>query len=168
MSTMSTMRQCDCGAYRLAEKIDGQWRWQGGCRACDTIERLRILLDAGTRVTTRESPSRLRERLERAEREADRLHAKVDEMERAHPKEIRKAFEMCPMRGGKPPVGPRCESPSEGIPDVDDFAEDWARQLIIRLANVVREQGDADDIIDAVREAMEEAEEMLGTSEDWN
>ena len=83
MSTMSTMRQCDCGAYRLAEKIDGQWRWQGGCRACDTIERLRILLDAGTRVTTRESPSRLRERLERAEREADRLHAKVDEMEGA-------------------------------------------------------------------------------------
>lgn len=165
---MDSMRLCKCGAYRLASLVDQKWTWQVGCKACDTIERLRILLDSGVRVTTRDSPSRLRERLRKAELETDRLHSQIQSMKREHSEEVRKAFELCPMRGGKPPVDFCCESPPNGIPENDDFAEDWARQLIVRLTNVVRGQGDSDGIVDAVREAMKEAEEMLGTSKDWN
>ena len=69
------MRQCECGAYRKAVRIDGEWKWAAGCRACDTIERLYILLEGGVKVYRRghDRPETLRKRLDAAEAEVERL-----------------------------------------------------------------------------------------------
>lgn len=100
MGKMSTMRQCECGAYRLAKKVDGEWTWVAGCRACDKIARLYVLLDGGVKVTTKESPSRLREKLVRAEDEADRLKSDIEAMTTRYREELAIARDVCPMSGG--------------------------------------------------------------------
>lgn len=75
------MRQCDCGAYRLAVNVDGGWQWAAGCRACDTIERLNVLLEGGVRVTrgskTTMDPERLKKQRDRAEEEVETLKKEV-------------------------------------------------------------------------------------------
>jgi len=93
------MRECDCGAYRLAEKVDGEWVWAAGCKACDKIERQRILLEGGVRVYRGESPERLRERVETAECEVENLRRQ----EKEHAKKVRRAFRFCPHSGGSIP-----------------------------------------------------------------
>lgn len=71
------MRQCECGAYRLVARVNDEWVWAAGCRACDTIERLRILLEAGVKVTRGSKatmdPERLKRQRDRAEEEVETL-----------------------------------------------------------------------------------------------
>lgn len=102
----SIMRRCECGAYRLATKVNDEWVWGSRCRACDKIARLYALLDAGVRVVTDESPSMLRERLESAERETEKLQALVAEMTKErrvavkqHMDDLLEAKSTCPYSG---------------------------------------------------------------------
>jgi len=79
------MRQCECGGYRLAAVYkDGHHVWAAGCRACDTIERLNILLEAGVKVTRGSKatmdPRRLREQRDRAEEEIENLKKEVSRL----------------------------------------------------------------------------------------
>lgn len=99
MGKMSTMRQCECGAYRLAKKVKGEWVWAAGCRACDKIARLYVLLDGGVKVICKESPSRIREKLVRAEEEVDRLKRDIAVTEERHRDELRVARNVCPVSG---------------------------------------------------------------------
>jgi hypothetical protein len=76
------MRHCECGAYRQAAIwSDGRQSWAGGCRACDTIERLNILLEGGIKVRRGSNatmdPERLKGQRDRAEAEVEILKKEV-------------------------------------------------------------------------------------------
>lgn len=74
------MKQCECGAYRQAVEIQGHWEWTAGCRACDKIKRLYILLEGGVKVFSNGGTNdvdKLKKRVESAEREVERLKAEI-------------------------------------------------------------------------------------------
>ena len=74
------------------DNIDGEWRWAAGCRACDTIERLNILLEAGVRVTrslkVTMDPERLKCQRDRAEQEIENLKKEVSRLTEERNKSI--------------------------------------------------------------------------------
>lgn len=65
--------QCECGAYRACEVVDGKRVWVGGCRACDAIQRKDHLLAAGVRIVrqhaSRSTIEELREVIEAMDEE---------------------------------------------------------------------------------------------------
>lgn len=75
------MQQCECGAYRF---VDNNGEDAVGCRACITIERLNVLLEAGVRVIRSSKitmdPERLKCQRDRAEQEIENLKKEVSRL----------------------------------------------------------------------------------------
>ena len=71
------MKRCKCGAYRLAVEVNGELTWIVGCRACDTIARLNILLESGVRVT---SGSGVTMDVERLKRQRDHAEEEIENL----------------------------------------------------------------------------------------
>jgi hypothetical protein len=57
----------------------GKWHWIAGCLACDTIERLNILLRGGVKIVDNQSPEgiQMRKRIEKLEAEVESLQEEL-------------------------------------------------------------------------------------------